>query len=113
MNAMVVSPCIDKYGHLSILSDALSSSMVCILLHLRLYLRLIVYFGGSKSWQPSWVALHAMCICFKMRDMLLSSIYNGVVVCDSVGNDWLLSICIGEQMGNDDKQHGEFHWETM
>jgi hypothetical protein len=30
-------------------------------------------------------------------------------------DDWLLSICSGEQelVGNDDKQHGEFQGKTM
>ena len=33
----------------------------------------------------------AISICYKeMRDMLLFSIYNGVVVCDYVGNEYLL-----------------------
>jgi hypothetical protein len=62
----------------------------------------------------------AISVCYKMRDMLLFSIYNGVVVCVILlemsifcMDDWLLSICSGEQVGNDGKQHVELQWESM
>ena len=62
----------------------------------------------------------AISISYQMRDMLLFRIYIMewwcvilLEICKFCVDDWLLSICSGEQVDNDDKQPAEFQEEIL